>query len=99
MKTYVGTDRNGTKLFESDICSYTVTHLDNGVTHQYKGMIVYDPSEYAFMFEKTDNLFPLVFMNAVNIESIEKIMNVKEMDSSYPEYNLWCDIYKSNFGS
>jgi hypothetical protein len=99
MKAYVGTDRNGTKLFESDICTYTITYPENGVTNQYYGMIIYDPSEFAFMFEQTNDDFPLVLMNIVNVDSIEKVMSIEEMQSSYPEYETWQEIYESNFGA
>ena len=93
---YIGYDKNGEKLQLGDICKYTITNSDTKETNEYRGMIVYDDSEFAFMFEQPNDDFPLVFMNLVNVGTIERLTNIFSLTKDFPEYEKWVEIYKSN---
>jgi hypothetical protein len=66
----IGYDNKGQELQMCDVCKFTIDKVE------YKGMIVYDDQEYAFMFEMLDDTFPSVYMHKVDSSSIEKIVNV-----------------------
>ena len=63
----LGVDRKGKKLEIGDICSFTINE------REYRGIIVYEDSEFAFCFDMDSDFFPSVKMCRVDIGSIEKL--------------------------
>lgn len=96
LKICIGDDSFGHRLYPGDICVYTVTHPESKITNEYKGMIFYEDSEYAFAFEQLQDDFPIVMMNAVNIHTIKKIIEGNIIDENFPDYIKWKEIYDSH---
>ena len=96
LKNCIGEDIYGHRLYPGDICSYTVTYPENNITNKYKGMIIYDDYKYAFAFEQLEEDFPMVMMSEVNINTIKKIVEADGMDSSYPDYCEWMEIFNNH---
>lgn len=83
---YVGLDKNDTKLQLGDICVFTIDNV------KYEGMVMYDESEFAFVFEMRDDKFPSVLMRKADLGSIEKIISVY---STYrgDEYEFYREVF------
>lgn len=93
----IGSDTYGKQLFYGDICKYKIKG-QNGIIKEYRGMIFYDDSEYSFAFEQLDDDFPVVLMNKVETNTIDKIISAGGMTDSFPNYNKWKEIYNNNLG-
>lgn len=81
----IGYDKNGTELQIGDICKFKIKDI------AYEGIVVYDSTEFAFMFEMLSESFPIVFMHIADFGTIEKIVNVwstKTDDEQYKGYQI-----------
>lgn len=79
----IGFDKDSKKLLVGDICKFKIYDTE------CEGMIMYDYAEFAYIFKMEDSKFPAILMNKVDMDSIEKIINVagtKVNDNRYKFY-------------
>lgn len=84
---YIGYDNQQEKLKIGDICSFKINKIN------YEGIITYDESEFAFIFEMEDDKFPCVFMCKADLGSIKKIINVYSTKIN-DEYEFYRKLFK-----
>lgn len=84
---YIGYDNNNNKLEIGDICSFKIDKI------QYEGMIEYDESEFAFIFNMKDDNFPCVLMHKADLGSIKRIINVFSTKNG-DEYEFYRNLFK-----
>ena len=86
----LGYDNKHQELNIGDICKFKIG------TIEYEGMVVYDDSEFAYVFEMKEDNFPCVFMNKANLGSIEKIINVWSIKPNKDDYGFYRELVNSN---
>lgn len=89
----VGCDKWGYPLICGDICKYKINKKE------YRGMIIYDEDSYAFAFEQLDNQFPIIMMDKIDYGTIEKLLNIRDINPEFSDCNKWIDLYNANLFS
>lgn len=87
----VGHDRYGHNLLCGDICKYKI---DNEI--YYVGMVIYSEEDFAFVFEQLDDKFPVILMNKVKIETIEKIIGCEYLNDEFANREKWIEMFNNN---
>jgi hypothetical protein len=85
----VGYDKTGQKLDWGDICKFTIEKKE------YEGMIDYDEDVFAYVFDMKDDKFPCVLMSKVDLDSIERIINIWSTQPDKDNYDFYRDIARS----
>lgn len=72
------TDANGKKIFEGDICDFTVFRLDGSDKQQFRGSVIYDGSRFVLTDSKEkDVLYDLDYV-LLNDDGFEVIGNIHD---------------------
>lgn len=89
----VGSDKKGIELRCGDVCSFLLPSVVSGASHHMKGIIMYDPDTYSYVFETLDPYAPVIMMSAALPHSIEYIDTYTEDNT---EMWQWKMIYDRN---